>query len=59
MWILIIMMHVGPMGSGNSNAITSVGGFIKKQACIDAGEASKKMASGTVKEIRYVCAAAG
>lgn len=57
MWILIVMMHVGIMGDGNSNALTSVGGFETKAACEAAGTASVKMAQGTVKEIKYVCAA--
>ena len=55
-WILIVMMHVGVMGDGNSNALTSIGGFQTQQACEQAGLAAKTMAHGTVKEIKYICA---
>ena len=55
-WILILMMHVGPMGSGNSNALTSVGGFKTESACVSAGKKSVAMAKGTVKDIEFVCA---
>lgn len=57
-WILILMMHVGPMGSGNSNALTSIGGFKTKAGCEKAGEAASEMASGTVKDIKFICAEA-
>lgn len=55
-WILILMMHVGPMGSGNSNALTSIGGFQTEAACMNAGRKSESMASGTVKDIKFICA---
>lgn len=54
-YVLILMMHVGPMGSGNSNALTTAV-FSSKETCVVAGNASVKMASGTVKDIQYVCA---
>jgi hypothetical protein len=54
-WILLVMIHVGPMGSGNSNAITSVPGFVKKDDCIAAGKAALSLTEGTVKETRFVC----
>lgn len=54
-WILIIAMHVGVLGSGNSNAITSVPGFKTKQSCESAAAAVKPLMDGTVKEIRTVC----
>lgn len=56
MFILILMMHVGGLGSGNSNALTTAE-FSTKAACIEAGEQAKKLANGTVKEIKYVCSA--
>ena len=55
-WILIVMMHVGALGSGDSNALTSINGFETQAACIKAGEAAAHMASNTVKEIKFVCA---
>jgi hypothetical protein len=54
-FILIIFAHVGPMGSGNSNAITTAP-FSTEQACKAAGEAMKAIARGTVKIIEYHCA---
>lgn len=54
-YVLILMMHVGAMGSGNSNALTTAV-FSSKEACIGAGREAERLASGTVKEIRYLCA---
>lgn len=53
-YILILMMHVGPMGTGNSNALTTAE-FNSKESCELAGSESVKKAKGTVKEIRFVC----
>lgn len=50
-WILILFAHVGPMGSGNSNAISSVSGFKTIESCEDAGRKAASMASGSVKKI--------
>lgn len=54
-WVLIIFAHVGVMGDGNSNALTSVPGFGSQQECTQAGDAAKKLAKGTVKAIDFVC----
>ena len=54
-FILILMMHVGPMGSGNSNALTTAE-FETESACVTAGKKAEAMANGTVKEIKFVCA---
>lgn len=55
MYILILMMHVGPMWTGDSNALTSVPNFETEQACLEAGNKAKKMDVGTVKKILFVC----
>lgn len=53
-WILILFAHVGPMGSGNSNALaTQV--FSSQSTCIQAGESARKLVTGSVKSIEYVC----
>jgi len=52
--ILILMMHVGAMGSGNSNALTTAE-FFSEEACKKAGEQAVALTKGTVKEIRFVC----
>ena len=52
---LILFAHVGVMGQGNSNAITTLPGFTSEAECRAAGDAAKKLVSGTVKEISYVC----
>lgn len=54
-FVLIIFAHVGAMGDGNSNALTSVSGFATKQECQVAGDAAKTLARGTVKNIDFVC----
>ena len=55
-FILILFAHVGPMGQGNSNALT-VQEFTSQQRCEAAGQAARKLASGTAKEIGYTCVA--
>ena len=54
-YILILFAHVGPMGNGNSNALT-VAYFETAEACQKAGVAAKNLTSGSVKRIEYVCA---
>ena len=53
-YILILFAHVGVLGSGNSNALTTAE-FTSLETCRAAGEAAVKMAGGTVKNITYVC----
>ena len=59
MWILILFAHVGPMGDGNSNALTNVPGFTSQTSCVEAGKQSQKLVSGTVKSIEFVCVSQG
>lgn len=54
-WVLLVVIHVGAMGSGNSNAITSVSGFVSQQSCEAAGKVARTITDGTVKETRTVC----
>lgn len=54
-WVLVIFAHVGIIGSGNSNALTSVDGFKTKEACEAAGRAVKAMEDGTVKVVKFTC----
>lgn len=53
-FILIIFAHVGTMGSGNSNALT-VAEFTTAERCAAAGKAARALASGTVKQVEWVC----
>lgn len=53
-YVLILMMHVGPLGNGNSNALTTAE-FSSLTNCNEAGQKAMSMAQGTVKEIKYVC----
>lgn len=55
LWVLIIFAHVGPMGDGNSNALTNVPGFKSEAACNAAGKKAESMASGSTKVIKFVC----
>jgi hypothetical protein len=56
-WILIILVHVGKMGTTDSNSLTNVPGFSSVAECDSAGQEAKRLTSGTVKELRYVCVA--
>lgn len=53
-FVLFIFAHVGPMGSGNSNALATQE-FNSKQTCEAAAKVVKSMATGTVKAIEAVC----
>ena len=53
-WVLILFAHVGPMGDGNSNALTTAY-FTTRPACEAAGRAAKNLASASTKVIEYVC----
>lgn len=55
MWILILFAHVGMGCSGNSNALDNVPGFQTAIECKEAGREAEKLASGTCKEVRFVC----
>ena len=56
-FVLILFVHVGAIGDGNSNAITAVPGFKSEAECIQAGKKAKELVSGTVKALSYVCVA--
>lgn len=53
-YVLILFAHVGAMGDGNSNALTTTE-FSSEKSCIAAGQAARNMAAGTVKKITFVC----
>lgn len=53
-WVLILIMHVGPMGDGNSNSLTTQE-FTSEVKCKDAGEKAKKLVTATTKKIEFVC----
>lgn len=57
-FVLIIFAHVGPMGDGNSNALT-VAEFTTAERCAKAGQAAKTLAQGmgSTKSIEFVCVA--
>lgn len=54
MWILILFAHVGVLGNTDSNSLTTAI-YSSNAACERADKAAKTLASGTTKEIRYVC----
>lgn len=53
-WILILFAHVGPMGQGNSNALTTAV-YSSAESCAAAGKAAKQLAGSSVKKIEWVC----
>lgn len=57
-WILIIFAHTGMLSNNDSNSLTTAV-FATEQQCVAAGEAAKKMASGTTKVIKYACLPSG
>lgn len=54
MWILILFAHVGVMGSGNSNSLTTAE-FSTEQSCKIALQKSEDMSSGSTKVIKGIC----
>ena len=54
MWVLILFVHVGALGNGNSNAITTQE-FLAPETCQAAGTAAQKLVQNTVKELSFVC----
>ena len=53
-FVLILFAHVGPLGDGNSNALT-VAEFTSQERCQAAGQAAKRLINGSVKKLEYVC----
>ena len=53
-YVLLIMMHVGAIGRGNSNALTHAY-FSSKENCEIARKEIEKLPAMTVKEIKAVC----
>lgn len=54
MWILILFAHVGPLGDGNSNALTTAT-FETQALCQEAGKTARQLMEGTVKKIEFAC----
>lgn len=54
-WILILYFYAGAMASGDSVTVTNVPGFTTQESCMQAGEATKPLVSGSFKNVRYVC----
>lgn len=53
-WLLILFAHVGMMGDGNSNSLTTA--YAATQGyCEAAGQAAVTMAKGTTKQVSYRC----
>ena len=53
-WVLIIFAHVGALGDGNPNALTTAY-FTSQETCVAGGNAAKTLAKGSVKNIDFVC----
>lgn len=54
-WVLLVLVHVGPLGDGNSNSLFAVPGFLTEAECDAAGRKAKKMVRGSVKDLEFVC----
>ena len=55
MWILILFVHAGFMSNGDSMSITAVPGFATEAGCNAAGQKTKGLVGGTVKNLEFVC----
>lgn len=53
-YVLILFAHVGPLGDGNSNAITTQE-FNSQETCMAAGAAAKKLVANSVKSMEFAC----
>lgn len=53
-YILILFAHVGALGDGNSNAMTTQE-FNSQETCIAAGNAAKMLVQGSVKKMEFAC----
>lgn len=53
-FVLILFAHVGPMGNGNSNALTTQE-FTTAERCQAAGQAAKRLAGSSTKIIEWAC----
>lgn len=51
---LVLFFHVGPMGDGNSNAVTYIP-YETEAGCEQAGRLAGRLVSGTVKSLNYIC----
>ena len=58
-FVLILFFHVGIFGDTDSNATTSVPGFSSYEQCRKAGVETKKLVSGTKKDVEFVCVEQG
>ena len=54
LYVLILVVHVGAMGSGNSNAVTTQE-FTSFEKCQKAGKSTQHLLVYTVKNVEFVC----
>ena len=55
MFTLIIYIYAGMMAQGDSVALTHVDDFKTLAECTAAGDQTKRLVTGSAKEVRYVC----
>ena len=53
-YVLILVVHVGVMGSGDSSAVTTQE-FTSFDKCQEAGKSARQMLVTTVKNVKFVC----
>ena len=54
MFILLVFAHVGIMGSGNSNSVTTQE-FLTERECLQAKRVFQSMSEGSTKVIKAEC----
>ena len=53
-YILLVFAHVGMLGDGNSNSVTTQE-FSSKERCLKGKEAFERMSAGSTKVIKAEC----
>lgn len=54
-YVLVLFLYAGTFSSGDSVALTNIGGFKTEQSCISAGKQAMSLPKGTMKEGKFVC----
>ncbi len=55
MWILVIYIYAGMLSDSDSVAITTIPGFVSREACLKQAEYLKPLVGGSTKNIRTAC----
>mgnify|MGYP003489994940 FL=1 len=54
-WVLLIYVYAGILAKGDSVALTTIPGYVSREACESSARDLPKLVKGTAKEVVYVC----